>query len=779
MNSVGKEVVIGALVVLLAGLAGCAGPISIALDGRPQAVVVVARDATEPEKHAAAELASFLQQVTGAEFDVMDHYDGHRPRLLVGAGAAKLADPSFSMVGIGKEGMVLRTVGRDVILAGGRPRGTLYAVYTFLEDQTGCRWWAPDVETIPQKRTLEIEPLNRTTVPVFEYRDPLWGQAQGDWLVRNKCNGPRAGDGWDPGPPPRSRGGRVLTVGGAHSFHYFIPPAKYFDKHPEWFSEIEGVRKKEGTQLCLTNEPMTQEFIKNVKAAVQSRYPEIVGSSVYVTQMDWAGHCECDPCTEINDREESLAGTNIHFANKVGDALAKEFPGVAVRTLAYDWSQDPPKFARVSPNVIVQLCSTDVSYLHPYTDDTNKQFAQRLAGWSRIANRIYVWDYLVNFGHYLAPFPNLRTLEPNARLFADSSVQGIMAQGAWESDGHGGVALGGEMAELRCWVLAKLFWDPSLDADALIDEFLAGYYGSAGRHVRAYLDVIHDAAQETGETMGMLAPPTAEFLSLEVLSEGYHHLQRAEAAADDDDVRLRVQVAQMGLLYTFLIRWDELWLTAKRQGAVWPLEDTLDDAYARFMDIKRRGPVTRLSEQDARDWFQATVTPRLGRTQTPPPPGCENLPPKQWADLNDSGLRLNHSAAKPRIVDDPEASDGKAALLDENPANWIDYPVGKLPVVATCPTKMFHVKAAVKFDMTDQAETAFVYGMASSVVKEEQAMKFNAAGIPSGEFQTIDLGVHKIVGGWYNLWFKSAGDPDNVRSVLIDRIWLIQALDVQ
>ena len=226
-------------------------------------------------------------------------------------------------------------------------------------------------------------------------------------------------------------------------------------------------------------------------------------------------------------------------------------------------------------------------------------------------------------------------------------------------------------------------------------------------------------------------------------------------------------------------RWDELWLTAQQQGAVWPLEDTLAKTYDRFMDIRRRGPVTRLSEQDARDWFHATVIPKLGRKQTPPPPGCETLPPKQWADLNDSGMRLNHSAAKPRIVDDPEASDGKAAMLDDNPANWIDYPVGKLPVVATCPTKMFHVKVSMKLDVTEKAETAFIYGMAANVIKEEQARKFSAAGLESGSFQTVDLGVHKIVGGWYSLWFKTAGDPENVKSVLIDRIWLIQALDGQ
>ena len=42
---------------------------TIAQNGAAKAVIVVAGDATEPERYAAAELASFLQQITGASFE--------------------------------------------------------------------------------------------------------------------------------------------------------------------------------------------------------------------------------------------------------------------------------------------------------------------------------------------------------------------------------------------------------------------------------------------------------------------------------------------------------------------------------------------------------------------------------------------------------------------------------------------------------------------------------------------------------------------------------------
>ena len=592
---------------ILVSTEGRAMTTPIAENGHSRAVVVVEDDAPAPERHAASELAGFLQQVTSAEFDVVTQYDGDRTRLLVGPGAARLADPGFSIEEFGQEGILLRTAGGDVIIAGGRPRGTLYAVYTFLEEVVGCRWWAPEVAHIPEQPTLAIAALDRRYVPPFEYRELLWGQAQGEWLVRNKSNGARVG-----GDP--AHGGHVGTLGLVHAFEYYIPPDKNFDEHPHWFSEIDGVRTRDRSQLCMTNEEMTEEFIKNVLVHVRDRYeagghspdhPDPGIGSVWIAQNDWGNYCECDRCTEVNDREASLAGTNILFANRVGDALAAEFPALAARTLAYDWTQKPPKHTHVSSNVIVQLATTECSYAHAYTHEQNRQFGERLVQWAEKSERIYIWDYLVNFAHYVLPHPNLRTLGPNARLFADSSVKGIMAQGAWESHGHGGIALGGELAELRAWVLAKLYWDPSQDAEALIDEFLDGYYGSGGRHVRAYLDLMHDAIERTGQTLGMTDSPIAEFLSFEVLSEAHHILQQAEeaAAAGGDEVALRVRVAQLGVLYAFLVRWDELWHTALDTGAEWPLEGKLDDAHARFVAIKGEGNVTRLSDQDARDSF--------------------------------------------------------------------------------------------------------------------------------------------------------------------------------
>ena len=59
--------------VLLTGLASSqAAEMALSRGGKALATIVVAPDATVVEKHAAAELASFLKQVTGAEFAIQE-----------------------------------------------------------------------------------------------------------------------------------------------------------------------------------------------------------------------------------------------------------------------------------------------------------------------------------------------------------------------------------------------------------------------------------------------------------------------------------------------------------------------------------------------------------------------------------------------------------------------------------------------------------------------------------------------------------------------------------
>jgi hypothetical protein len=573
-------------VLTLCAVPALAG-LTVARHGRAQARIVVAQGASETERYAADELALFLHIVTGAAFPVTDSPGEPGGRILVGSAAAAAA-PGTPLTELMPEEVLVQTAGGDIILAGGGPRGTLYAVYTFLEDVVGCRWWTGTASRMPWRPTLAVPDLSIRFAPPLEYREPFWFVAFDPvWAARNKANGTRAGG--DAG-----RGGHQVYEGFVHTFYSLIPPEKYFADHPEWFSEIDGRRTCENAQLCLTNEEMRRELVKNLRERLQA-HPEATIASV--SQNDCFGPCACPKCRAVDEDEGGPAGTLLRFVNAVAADIEAESPDVAIDTLAYQYTRKPPRLVRPRPNVIVRLCSIEASFAKPLDDDANKAFFEDLSGWSRIAQRLYVWDYTTNFSHYIQPHPNYGVLAPNIRLFVRHNVRGIFEQGAYQS-------WGSEMAELRAWVLAKLLWNPDLDGAALRKEFLAGYYGPAAGPMGEYLAALERAVAESGDALGCYSPTEAGFLSLETLARCRDLLSvAARKAGRSAEYARRVRRATLPVVYVVLTRWDALRDEARRAGGRWPWGENRSDLLASFLETARAENVTMISEwQSLDDW---------------------------------------------------------------------------------------------------------------------------------------------------------------------------------
>ena len=58
------------------------------------------------------------------------------------------------------------------------------------------------------------------------------------------------------------------------------------------------------------------------------------------------------------------------------------------------------------------------------------------------------------------------------------------------------------MAELKTYVLSKLFWDPSLNDTALVHDFINGYYGPAAGSVREYMEAFVETAAPSAAGKG-------------------------------------------------------------------------------------------------------------------------------------------------------------------------------------------------------------------------------------------------------------------------------------
>jgi hypothetical protein len=553
----------GVAAITLVTTRGDAAPakLTLAQAGHTDYTILVSQRASPAERYAAAELQKYLGEMTGADFPLV-RLPVAGPMILVGRSqGVDQRLPGADWASLGDEGFVIRSVGADLILAGGARRGTLYAVYEFLDRYLGCRWFAPagyspECTVVPRRKTLTVPPLDYRHVPVLEYREPFYLEAfDGDWAARNRMNSATA-------RLEERHGGKVVYQGFVHTFNYLVPPDKYFADHPEYFSLINGQRTAERAQLCLTNPEVVRVATETARAWLRGN-PR--ANIISVSQNDWYGACQCPDCAALAEKEGSEAGPLLHFVNQVADNLKDEFPQVAVDTLAYQYTRKPPKTIRPRPNVIVRLCSIECCFSHPLAEcdlEANQAFCADARAWAAICDRLYVWDYVTLFANYLVPFPNLESLGPNVRFFVDNHVKGIMEQGAYN-------ATCSPFVEMRGYVTARCLWDPNGDARQAREEFMTAFYGAAAPALNEYLDAQQEKVKRENLHVNIWGRAGAAYLPKEMVEQAEALFDRAEAAVAGDPVRtLRVQKERLSLRYVMLERKDEFGLTGEKLQAM-------------------------------------------------------------------------------------------------------------------------------------------------------------------------------------------------------------------
>jgi hypothetical protein len=581
------------LVFFLAGAAlwcaaSASAQVTLAQHGKSSYTIYISPDASASERRAAGELQYFIEKMSGARLEVLavgENVKVRRDAIFVGRSAAldKIA-AGIPFDTLGDEGFALKTQGRALIVAGGRRRGTMYGIYTLL-DKLGCRWFTPDVSRIPKLDPLRIPALDETRRPAFEYREPFFTEANDkDWAARNRVNGQTQ-------HLDESAGGRIQYFPFVHSFDAMIPPSKYFKDHPEYFSLIDGKRRAERTQLCLTNPEVVRLGVEAVRRWIKE-HPEATIFSV--SQNDWTGWCECDNCRRAEEEEGGVhSGPLVRYVNQVAAEIEKTNPDKLIDTLAYWYTERAPSKTRPRSNVRIRICPIGACEAHPYEQcPYNRLFVNILKDWGRMTNNIYVWHYNTNFAHYLLPFPDFDELAADMELYRSNGVVGVFLEG---DEAGGG---GGENAELRSYVMARLLWDPKTDVDRDVNDFLEGCYGPAAKPMRAYFDLQHQqvrpAPRGKGHHIWIFQPPRVSYLNRDFLDRGAALLREAATAATNETARRRVARAQLSLEYVELARARQYQVTGESYQP--PALDKLRTRFAEFIAAAKSFGIDQLHE---------------------------------------------------------------------------------------------------------------------------------------------------------------------------------------
>lgn len=774
-------------------------PLQLADSGHTSYVITISSDASAPEKNAASELSIYLKDITSAEFRIVTpELAKDKPVIAVGSGAAKVVMPKLALTKakLGDDGIVMKAIAPNIALTGaiGSKRGTLYAVYTFLEDVCGVRWWTPVDRYIPCNPGLSVKKLDVTYIPVFRYREVLYNRLMDGisnpvpptFLVHSKYNG-------DHNKIPAEWGGSYSIIGFCHTFEVLMPPGKYFKEHPEWFSEVNGKRVGERSQLCCTNDAMIAELAKNVLESI-SKQPD--AGIISISQNDWLGNCQCAKCKAMDEAEGSPSGSLIYCINKVAEAVEQKYPEFLVETLAYLHTRKPPKSIRPRNNVLIRLSVIERAAAQPIDSPMNQKLMADLQAWKKAVTNLFIWDYTANMPSPFTPHPNLSVLAPDARNYASSHVVGVFYEG-----NHYAYAARCDFDELKTYLMSHILWNPQQNEKRIIMDFLNGYYGKAGPILKQYLDVL-DAKSQNVYLGSWDCGADAAWLDLEAMNKCTKLFDRAEAAvAKDKTVLGRVKRARIPLEHQWL-RGYSIYQQAANAGSKLYLGPT---------DIKSGTElfISRLEAYESNNIciniFSADISVSLQQyaeklrkraeniaNPTPLPAAFANIPGELVVDVQESDMVIKAGAS---LASDPKASNGFAARIDPGVLNWSVqfYGIGGMVL----PGKL-HVYASVRCEKIKDTGVAFTAGIYSDATKtnlvglsaniedgsEVTQVDPNVTtikaitsikGAGNGEYQIYDFGVHNLDNYSY-VWFGTTGgvSPENVKAIYVDRIIFVK-----
>ena len=262
--------------------------------------------------------------------------------------------------------------GAGMTIKGGDGRGVLYGVYKFLEELGGVRYFTPDLEKIPDTAIVIQDGIVLEYTPYFELRRLSWNSiaTKTDWCLKNGVNAHDgvAGD---------MHGGKIVYGSGlfVHTLGALTETGGGASPNP-----------------CLSlDSPVGQEnyqkVLKNLRAALEAD-PTI--NIVSVSQNDLNEYCHCEYCLasyatytyDANNVEKGgTAGNLLVFVNAVAEELADEYPNLIVDTLAYNYTQAPPKGIVPRENVCIRV----ESYIKSLVCSYYRSFGQQISDSSMIA----------------------------------------------------------------------------------------------------------------------------------------------------------------------------------------------------------------------------------------------------------------------------------------------------------------------------------------------------------------------------------------------------------
>ncbi|MBQ2682869.1 MAG: DUF4838 domain-containing protein, partial [Thermoguttaceae bacterium] len=652
----------------------------------------------------------------------------------------------------------------------------------------GIRWWTSTESTIPRQPTVEIPPLSVRYEPPLLSRDVHYmetykGEGSLIFSARRKLNCRRSfGSTADAAPEPYG-----ISSVAAGSFYLILPPKEYYDEHPEWYSLNNSKRSSSGAQLCLTNQEMREEYIRRTLKKLREN-PEI--KIISISHNDNNRWCECPECRKLVEENGSQAGPLLDFLNPIAERIEKEFPDVIIETLAYRKSRPAPTKIRPRDNIRIRFCTIEGSFLTPISEGgPNQSILTDLENWCAVSNNVALWDYVTNFHNYMLPHPNLQVLSPNIRLYAKNNVVGVFLQGDnW--------CAAGDFVRMRCYVLSKLLWDPTLDQREVEDEFLAGYYSpKVAAILREYLDLITETALRSHIFLRCYMQTTYSWLDTPTLVEATELMNRAIDAAREDEELFperfagladKVKRESIPARLAWLRDWPDRQNDLARGALPSPASDGAD-YFEEFRELLKANNVD-CAVEGKKGQFSGwlDVLQQYVQTEAIVPEEVRDLPDNTWYDLEEYGMNLGLYGKYTFLEDDAAAQNGRAVRITGDHHEWVigwessrlfslDSPSGAgLDEKGNLRVRVILRARCQAADGDDGSALTIGMGLYDGTRSKDlfrRTLKTTELG--KDQYRSIDLGTVSIPEGT-RLWIAPTDRPEAVQNLYVDRVVFIR-----
>lgn len=445
------------------------------------------------EKTAAENLQKYIGFATGKKLEISDDKaEQAQKEILIGHTNREASNTDGDF---GDEEYIIQAFNEKLVITGGEKRGTLYGVFSFLEEYIGYSFIASDTEILYKRDNVDIPSgISDRSEPSYEFRDICTNDSQDEnYSIRRKLN---------------SFYRRDLDYSYGSSF-------KFTGELVHTFGTVLGVCSPD-KQPCLTDEETYNTVLRRARTLLNA---DPNASVISVTQNDNNKYCTCAECANVNNEEGSTGGTQMRFINRLATELKIEFPDVRVLTLAYMYSIKPTKTKPVD-NVIVEYCPLESCCNHSLNDFTckeNQKYYKYATEWAQMTDNLYIWYYTTDFkeGSREIPFMNFGAIYDNFKFFYGLGVKGIFCEGLINDESR-------EFSVARSYLMSRLMWDADMSREeynGYLTEFMRAYYGSAGDMVLEYFDLLSENSYKKHFNEGSTAGAIFDRSNLKVLSE--------------------------------------------------------------------------------------------------------------------------------------------------------------------------------------------------------------------------------------------------------------------